>query len=564
MKQTTDLSVAHALTWRYAIALLLVASLSSAAWLSLHLVISAQKNTSAVINISGRQRMLSQRTALLSNLLVSAPVAEKPLIRQQLAASIELMAHAHQSLTHGDLSMGLPRTLSPAVHSLYFDEPDSLNIQVENYISAVRSLLKLDDDALNKSDKSRLYITQTALSTLVTALDRVVYQYQAEGEAAVGRLQMAETIFWLGTLILLMLEAVLIFHPFTKHIGAILGKLQHATDALQLHHDQLEATIIERTAELKHQSLALAESEEKFRLISTNAKDGIIIADDNEKIMYWNPAAETIFGYTAAEMTGNNLHDILPPEHERVAAHRGFERFQRDEGVGELIGKTFDTVAQHKNGSTFPIALSISAFKLHNRWHALGIVRDITVRKRMEEQVHQMAFFDALTQLPNRRLFYDRLNHTLAANRRSDCYGAILFLDLDNFKPLNDTHGHSAGDMLLTEAAKRLKDCARETDTVARIGGDEFVAMLCELDTDITKATVQAQLVAEKIREVLSAPYQLGLLLANQIEHSCTVSIGIALFKNDNQDDIMKRADTAMYQAKAAGRNQIRLYKLNG
>ncbi|MDO8770396.1 MAG: GGDEF domain-containing protein, partial [Burkholderiaceae bacterium] len=190
-------------------------------------------------------------------------------------------------------------------------------------------------------------------------------------------------------------------------------------------------------------------------------------------------------------------------------------------------------------------------------------IRDITERKRMEQQVHQLAFYDTLTKLPNRRLLNDRLGQTIVASKRSGRYGALIFLDLDNFKSLNDTHGHDVGDLLLVDAANRLQTCVREQDTVARFGGDEFVVMLSELDAEKARSAAQAALIAEKIRAILTEPYRLCIRQDGKdetfIEHLCTVSMGVALFVNHeaSQDDILKWADTAMYQSKKAGGNLV-------
>jgi diguanylate cyclase (GGDEF)-like protein len=198
------------------------------------------------------------------------------------------------------------------------------------------------------------------------------------------------------------------------------------------------------------------------------------------------------------------------------------------------------------------------------------VSHDITVRKQMEEEVRQLAFYDALTKLPNRRLLNDRLSQTMAASARSACYAALMFLDLDNFKPLNDTHGHEVGDLLLVEAADRLKNCMREMDTVARFGGDEFVVMISELDTDKSASIAQVGLIAEKIRTALSEPYFLSIKhegkAETSVEHHCTASIGVALFIDHeaSQDDILKWADAAMYQAKETGRNSVRFYENGG
>ena len=181
----------------------------------------------------------------------------------------------------------------------------------------------------------------------------------------------------------------------------------------------------------------------------------------------------------------------------------------------------------------------------------------------------KVSFYDSLTNLPNRRMLYDRWSQVIAVIKRTKSHAGIIFIDLDNFKPLNDTHGHMLGDMLLIEVANRLKCCVRELDTVVRYGGDEFLVLLSGLNADRNEAIAQAQLVAEKILTTLSTSYLLSASPDSQsnlpVEHRCTASIGIALF-NDHQgsrEEIIKWADTAMYQAKEAGRNQIRLYDSN-
>ncbi|MFH2135535.1 MAG: diguanylate cyclase [Pseudomonadota bacterium] len=175
------------------------------------------------------------------------------------------------------------------------------------------------------------------------------------------------------------------------------------------------------------------------------------------------------------------------------------------------------------------------------------------------EQLRQLAFFDTLTGLPNRRLLSDRLNQVLAASGRSERYAAVMFMDLDKFKPLNDKYGHSVGDLLLIEAARRIESCLRAVDTVARFGGDEFVVLLNELDEDRDRSVKQAQIVAEKIRTTLSQPYNLLYQPQDQpplaVSHECTVSIGMVLFhgQHANHEQVLARADAAMYQAKESG-----------
>jgi diguanylate cyclase (GGDEF)-like protein/PAS domain S-box-containing protein len=199
----------------------------------------------------------------------------------------------------------------------------------------------------------------------------------------------------------------------------------------------------------------------------------------------------------------------------------------------------------------------------------LGFVQDITKAKLLEEKVRQLAFFDPLTALPNRRLLLDRLSQAYSAAQRSGCYGTLMFLDLDNFKPLNDSHGHEAGDLLLIEVARRVNECVRAMDTVARIGGDEFVVLVVGLTTDKADSTKQARKVAEKIRTALAEPYLLSVMDSagdsDGIEHRCSASIGVVLFGKQDQDqnDILRRADAAMYQAKDGGRNRVCFYNKN-
>jgi len=186
---------------------------------------------------------------------------------------------------------------------------------------------------------------------------------------------------------------------------------------------------------------------------------------------------------------------------------------------------------------------------------------------QQELQVRQLAFYDPLTNLPNRRLLSDRLSQTMAASKRSGCYGALLFLDLDNFKPLNDQHGHRVGDLLLMEVADRIRSCIREIDTVARLGGDEFVVVISDVCADKPQSSTQANLVAEKILLSLAEPYLLKVQHHGEtekiVEHHCSVSIGIALFLNHeiSEKDLLACADKAMYQAKLAGRNTIRFWE---
>jgi len=219
--------------------------------------------------------------------------------------------------------------------------------------------------------------------------------------------------------------------------------------------------------------------------------------------------------------------------------------------------------------STFPVAKGMENSVMS--WLSatqIELSQIDAARKAAEDKIHNLAFYDSLTNLPNRRLLNDRLTQVMALSKHSGRYAALMFLDLDNFKSLNDTHGHDVGDLLLIAVAHRISRCVREMDTVARFGGDEFVVVLGELDMDQAKSNSQANIVAEKIRRILAEPYILTFERdsgARTIEHHCTSSIGVVLFINHeiSEEDILQRADTAMYQAKEGCRDQSRFFNAN-
>jgi diguanylate cyclase (GGDEF)-like protein/PAS domain S-box-containing protein len=300
----------------------------------------------------------------------------------------------------------------------------------------------------------------------------------------------------------------------------------------------------------------------KFEAIIDSTDDAVISKSLSGTIQSWNRGAENIFGYTATEAIGKPAEFLIPFDRLNEEAEN-FSRILRGERV-----EHFETVHQCKDGRLINISATLSpVIDLQGKVVGISkIARNITERKKMEGQVHQLAFYDTLTNLPNRRLLNDRLGQMIAASKRSGCYGALMFLDLDNFKPLNDMHGHVVGDLLLIEAADRLKSCVREMDTVARFGGDEFVVMISDLSADKTESTTLARNVAETISKCLSTPYLLSInhegTEDTTLEYHCTASIGAVVYINHvgNQDDILKWADAAMYQAKEAGRNKIRFY----
>ena len=330
--------------------------------------------------------------------------------------------------------------------------------------------------------------------------------------------------------------------------------------SLQEQNSALQALVAERTQAL-HDSQAL------YRLLTEDAQDVLWRTDARLIVTYISPADERLRGFRADEVVGRHVFEMFTEEGVAVVKAM-IQRRAQEEASGTPVGfLNFQVQHRCKDGRLiWGEAMSKTDRNAQGEiigYH--GITREITERKRLEEQVRQLAFHDPLTHLANRRLMLEHLDQAMSASKRSHHHGALLFLDLDNFKSLNDTHGHSVGDLLLIEVAERLKACVREADTVARFGGDEFVVLLCELDTQPAEASEQAIAVAEKIRIRLSDLYVLQAApsgpATGTIEHQCTASIGVAIFRgrDESQSSVIDRADAAMYQAKKDGRNRIRL-----
>lgn len=300
--------------------------------------------------------------------------------------------------------------------------------------------------------------------------------------------------------------------------------------------------------ESKRAEAALIESSEKFRSVIETALDAVVQMDAGGIITGWNRQAEKIFGWSAAEAIGRVLGETIVPPRYRAAHAHGLENFPAS-GEGSILNSRVELTGLHRDGHEFPIELSVTAVRTAGRVEFNGFIHDITDRKKAEELIWKQANYDPLTGLPNRRMSHDRLVQETQKTHRSKLPLALLFIDLDKFKEVNDTLGHDVGDILLVEAAHRIGGCVRETDTVARLGGDEFTVILMELD-DIRRVDMLAQ----NILHALAEPFQLG----SEVVH-LSASIGITLYPNDTTEagELLKNADQAMYAAKNAGGNRF-------
>lgn len=340
----------------------------------------------------------------------------------------------------------------------------------------------------------------------------------------------------------------------SKHVRLDCQLVRRAFDKIVLH-----VAITDISAKKQAEKL-LYEQEELFRLIAERLDGYIAVLDTEGRRVYNSPSYQGLLGKRDISGT-DSFMEVHPDDREQV-------RLAFRETVASGIGQHLEYRFVLPDNS-IRIMESRGGVARDNEGQIKYVVvvsHDITQRKINEQKIHHLAFYDALTQLPNRLTLHDRLQQAMSASKRSGQYGALMFLDLDHFKPLNDAHGHKMGDQLLIQAAQRITDCLREIDTVARFGGDEFVIVLGELDVDLAKSVTDTEIIAEKIRAAIAEPYHLTSATFDKVMpviiHRCTASIGVILFMNHDQseDEVLKLADIAMYRAKEAGRDTIHFY----
>lgn len=310
----------------------------------------------------------------------------------------------------------------------------------------------------------------------------------------------------------------------------------------------------------KPHELAVCDGEEFFRSVAEQCGDFVVVLDVQGRRLYSSPSYERFFGDTHRLIGTDSFAEIHPDDRELVR-HAFMETVRT--GIGKHLEFRFvlpDGSVRHME-SRGGVVLDADGRVLR----VVVVSNDISDRKQAENRMHSLAFYDGLTKLPNRRMLYDQILRVMAASKRNSCFGALIFIDLDNLKLLNDLHGHAVGDALLCEVARRIKGCVREVDTVARLGGDEFVVLLADLYAEKNSSEAKAWFVADKVRSNLNLPYALTVAEADRppvtVLHQSSASLGIVLFHGDElpADDLVRYADVAMYQAKRAGRNCIKL-----
>lgn len=341
----------------------------------------------------------------------------------------------------------------------------------------------------------------------------------------------------------------------TRYAGYALLCVALLIMALAAWNRTLRRRVRARTRELSSTVRSLQETERRFRALFEQANDAILITQ-GATVLDCNHRAETLFGGPRDRIVGAtplSFSPVVQPDGQKSSEL--LQEMLASAEAGEVV--VFEWQHVRADGILFDVEVSLGSVDFGGKVCLQAIVRDTTERKQAEERNTHLAFFDHLTDLPNRRLLQDRLKQAMANSLRSGHYGALLLIDLDHFKTLNDTLGHDMGDLLLLQVAQRLTASVREEDTVARLGGDEFVVMLVSLSESQSGAASQAELIGSKIIAALNRTYGLG-----EVSYHITPSIGASVFLGQQTatDALLKQADLAMYKAKNAGRNTLRFY----
>ncbi|WLD57815.1 diguanylate cyclase [Salinispirillum sp. LH 10-3-1] len=406
----------------------------------------------------------------------------------------------------------------------------------------------LDQKASPERFRVLTVLYELPLHAAVAANNQALLQEVEAGLALLGPEQIARiTQKWMRT------EQVAVL---PRHLLPMLLVLIAAVivPTLWFYNRQLQVKVARQTAELR-------EREKRLSLLNENMADVIWTADADSCLSYLSPSIEKLLGYTPTELIGKpmivtlteeSVHDALKLLGEAITA-------AREQAGTRYIDRMSELAQVRKDRSVVWTEVAVRAFFdiNGNLEGAQGVSRDITERKLAQDAIRELAYYDPLTQLPNRRLLSDRLEQAVVSAVRRREHGAVLFLDLDNFKEINDAHGHEIGDQLLQQVARLISAQLRESDTVARLGGDEFIILLNHLPKDLTEATAEAQRLAHKVLDALHEK-----LVLEGKDCAVKASIGLTLFgqESDQAKELLREADNAMYQAKKAGRHCVVAY----
>ena len=438
--------------------------------------------------------------------------------------------------------------------------PDSSTL---DFASAGRLFAGLPENTLTKTGNpanagaSAVLVQRTPIPGAPLSLVTITSE-----SAAYGRLASPASVLSLAAFPVILFLVAIGFERQRRRAMRLqndIAESDRRRDELSRHNSDLSQEIARRKAleedlRLKTDTLNASNADLRIAATTFEAQEGMLVTDANRRILRVNSAFSELSGYAGDELVGQSI-SIFRSRKTPQAIYAEMMRATSQNGrwQGEMWLRT-------KSGKAVEKWLTISAVRDEggSNSHYVGTYYDLTERRKAEEKIKELAFYDQLTGLPNRSILIERARQVVKSCRDTRSYAALLFVDLDHFKRLNDTLGHHKGDMLLKQSAVRLKDCTTSRDTVSRFGGDEFVILLSDLGaSEVTSAALQAKANAEEIIAALSAPQDL-----DGFSFRCTASVGVALFHDDSQtiDDLLKRADMAMYEAKTAGRNAVRFF----
>lgn len=478
---------------------------ASIAYYTMNTLINSQSYYAKLINLSGKQRMLSQKSAFFVH-------------RYQLNKDQENLYQIQLILDEIKINHDyITQNLSQNAKELYFNEPSNIDSKMTQYTSLLQNfvdnpnLVNLDDIYLQSQD-------------ILIYLDMAVGIFQKESEEKTKELQQRELYIFIGTILTILFEA----HFFAKPvIDTVRMKFQDFYERLR-------------------QKDKLIELQSKF---FNNAHEGIVITDKNNKIIDLNPAFESVTGYSKDELIGKNPSILKSGEHNEIFYKSMWDNLNNNGSYkGEIINKK-------KSGQHY--VQNVSIFTLKNEQNItenyFALVSDVTEKHLSQQKLYHYANFDSLTNLPNRHFFYEKLKATIANSKRHNNKFALIYIDLDDFKKINDSLGHDYGDELLVQFAKIIGHILRENDIFARVGGDEFVIIMDNLK-DITSITK----LFERLLNQISKPIN----IKNNHTYNISASFGISIYPDDSTqvEELIKFADLAMYESKNLGKNRYTFY----
>ena len=512
---TSDRRLDSALRHRYAAALATIALLSLGAHVLFQRAMDRQSAAATATRLNGLQQSLAQQVSVNAHHLTheGSNPAQAAAARIRLRELVDQMREQHRNLLRGEASIGL-RPLSDDLRTIYFDAPTQLNSQQTGFLKSADKVLRRAPGTVRPGDAAVAALQETAAGRMRLAYEQTGAAYEAESETiqnSVGRIEGALT---LATLAVLLLELLLVFRPLASRIRRHVGELAQAREDL--------ASIIDA------------------------APVAVLTADRDGRILSANKSAEATFELADDAIESGSLSDCFVADSDSDA-----DAMCARAVAGEPT-RVADLVGRRGENGRFKAHVSVSSTGSAGGEVAVVVANDVTEREAFQTELERQAMHDALTGLPNRVLLVDSIAHALARGRRRGGLIAVLFLDLDRFKLINDSLGHGAGDELLKEVARRVSDILRSCDRLARFGGDEFVILSEDLSSER-----DAVLLAERIGEALAVPFDLD----GQPAH-VAASIGIATARDGHGDaeGMIRDADAAMYRAKESGRARCEVF----